>query len=126
MKTKSDEAEIEKSKARSDKAIKDKEIADLRSAIKDLQDQKNSFIADDPPDDGWESELPDPYDDVIDDIKATDDARVKAKEPGFVDFVKGLFSVAAGVVASIAAPVFAPILGPAAEGITAAFSWLFR
>lgn len=125
MKTKSDEAEIEKSKALSDKAIKDKEIADLRSAIKYLQDQKVSFMADDPPDDDWERELPDPYDDVIYDIEETDDARVKAKEPGFFDFVKGLFPAAAGVVASLAAPAFAPILGPAVAGITAAFSWLF-
>lgn len=126
VKTKSDEVEMVKSKALSDKAIKDKEISDLRSEIKDLKDQKASFIADDPPDDDCESELPDPYDDVIDDIETTNDAQLKAKEPGFFDFVKGLFPVAAGVVASIAAPAFAPILGPAAAGITAAFSWLFR
>lgn len=125
MKTKSDEVEMVKSKALSDKAIKDKEIADLRSEIKDLKDQKASFIADDPPDDDWESELPDPYDNVIYYIEETNDAQLKAKEPGFFDFVKGLAPVAAGVAASIAAPAFAPILGPAAAVITAAFSWLF-
>lgn len=104
MKSKFDEAEMEKSEALSDlAALKDKEIADLRSEVKNLQGLMKQSIGEDPPDEDWSYALTDSHDGVIDDIRETGEALIKVKKQPFFNQIKGkLVPLTVGVAAAVA------------------------